>query len=307
MSEIRNLIIIGSGPSGLTSAIYTGRANLEPLLFAGSSFGGQLMSTTEVENFPGFPEGIMGPQLMQNMVKQAERFGTKINYNNVTKVDLSSEIKKVYVGEEEFQAKSVIIASGSSPRKLGIDGEDEYWGKGVSSCATCDGAFYRGKKVAVIGGGDSAMEEATFLTKFADKVYIIHRKDSFRASKIMSERAIANEKIEVLWNTEVKEVIGEKTVTALNLYDNQSKITSTLEVDGMFLAIGHIPNTTFLEKQLDVDKLGFIKAENHTNTSIDGVFVAGDVHDHHYQQAITAAGMGCMAAIDCEKWLEANS
>ncbi|MCA9385617.1 thioredoxin-disulfide reductase [Candidatus Dojkabacteria bacterium] len=300
---MKEIIIIGSGPAGLTAAIYTARANLAPLVIAGDQYGGQLMTTTEVENFPGFPEGIQGPVLMQNMVKQAERFGAEILHGNATSVDFSSNPKKVWVGDKEYQARSVIVASGSSPRVLNIPGEQEFWGKGVSTCATCDGAFYRDKVVAIIGGGDSAMEEATFLTRFAKKVYIIHRRESFRASKIMQERALKNEKIEVIWNTEVKEVHGDQVVEKLQLRNTETQEEHDLELDGMFLAIGHIPNVGFLNESLTLDDQGFIDAQHHTRTNIEGVFVAGDVHDHHYQQAITAAGMGSMAAIDAEQWI----
>lgn len=300
------VIIIGSGPAGLTAAIYNARADLKPLVLAGQEFGGQLMGTTEVENFPGFPEGVMGPQLMQNMIKQAEKFGAEIKFETATKVELKGQVKKVWVGDKEYSAKAIIIASGSSSRRLNVPGENEYWGKGVSTCATCDAAFYRGKTVAVIGGGDSAMEEANFLTKFADKVFLIHRRAEFKASKIMQERALNNSKIEVIWNTEIKEIKGDLTVNKLVLHNSKNNEDAELAVDGMFLAIGHIPNTEYLGNEIEKDESGFIAAVNHTNTNIDGVFVAGDVHDHHYQQAITAAGMGCMAAIDVEKWLSSK-
>jgi len=305
-----DIIIIGSGPAGLTAAIYAARARLEPLLFAGLSYGGQLMTTTEVENFPGFPEGITGPELMDKMIKQAERFGTKLRYEDVTAVDFSTPgAHVVTVGETSYQAKAVILATGSRPRKLGLPSEETYWGKGVSSCATCDGAFFRDKVVAVIGGGDSAMEEATFLTRFASKVYVVHRRDSLRASQIMADRALANSKIEFLWNTGVSEVVGDSSkVSSLKLVNLESKEESTLTVDGMFLAIGHLPNTDFLRQSdgktaVALDEQGFVLASQHTHTDVAGVFVAGDVHDHHYQQAITAAGMGCMAALDAESYL----
>lgn len=303
---MEKLIIIGSGPAGLTAAIYSARADIKPIVFAGEQFGGQLMSTTDIENFPGFPTGIPGPELMMNMIKQAERFGAVIKYQTITKVELEGKVKKVYSGEEVFEAASIIIATGAIPRKLNIPGEKEFWGKGVSTCATCDAAFYREKIVAVAGGGDSAMEEANFLTKFANKVYLIHRRDAFKASKIMQERVLKNPKIEIIWNTEIKEVVGGDKVTHLKLTNTVENKNSDLEVDGIFLAIGHIPNTDYLNGQLELDELGFIKAKDHTKTNIEGVFVAGDVHDHHYKQAITAAGMGCMASIDVEKWLEAN-
>jgi thioredoxin reductase (NADPH) len=301
---MEKLIIIGSGPAGLTAAIYAARADLKPIVFAGEQFGGQLMQTSEIENFPGFIDGIKGPELMMNMIKQAERFGAVMKYQSATKVELEGQVKKVYAGEGVFEAEAVIIATGALPRRLNIPGEQEFWGKGVSTCATCDAAFYREKVVAVIGGGDSAMEEALFLTKFASKVYIIHRRDSFKASKIMSERALANEKIEVIWNSGVEEVVGDQKVKSLKLKNLVDNKTSDLSVDGMFLGIGHIPNVGFLDGQLELDDQGYIKAINHTLTNIEGVFVAGDVHDHHYQQAITASAMGCMAAMDAEKWLE---
>lgn len=304
MADVHNVIIVGSGPAGLTAAIYTARANINPLVFAGLEFGGQLMTTTDVENFPGFPEGIVGPELMQNMVKQAERFGATLKHQNVSKVDFSGDTKKVWVGDDEYEAKSVILATGASPRKLGLESEEAFWGKGVSSCATCDGAFYKDKVVAVIGGGDSAMEEATFLTRFASKVYVIHRRDEFRASKIMQERVLENEKIEVLWNSEVLEVLGDDVVTGVKLKNTESGEESEIKTDGFFLAIGHIPNTKFLGDAVELDDQGYIVVKDKTHTSVDGVFVGGDVNDHRYRQAITAAGMGCMAALDLEKWLE---
>jgi len=301
---IRNVIILGSGPAGLTSGIYTARADLHPLIIAGFEYGGQLMNTTEVENFPGFPDGIMGPDLMQNMMKQAEKFGAEMLYDNVTSVDFNDKIKKVYVGEKEFLTKSVIIALGSSPRRLNVPGEEEFYGRGVSVCATCDASFYKDKVVAVVGGGDSAMEEATFLTKFAKKVYVIHRRDTLRASKAMQNRAFKNKKIEFVWNKEVIEVIGGNSVSAVRLRDTKKGDSNEiLDIDGLFLAIGHVPNTEPLIGSIELDKYGFVIVNNATHTSVDGVFVAGDVHDHHYQQAITAAGFGAMAGIDVEKWL----
>ena len=305
---MNKLIIIGSGPAGLTAAIYASRGELKPLLFAGSKSGGQLMTTTMVENFPGFPDGVMGPQLMMDMIKQAKKFGTEIINEYVTRVDFAGKEKKVYVGEKEYSSKAVIIATGASSRRLGLESEAKFWGKGVSTCATCDGAFYRDKVVAVIGGGDSAAEESSFLTKFASKVYVIVRKDVLKASKIMAEKMLANPKIEVVYNSEVKEVLGDEVVTALKIFNLRTNTESELKVDGMFLAIGHIPNTKFLEGQVDIDELGFVKVKegSHTQTSVEGVFVAGDVYDHQYRQAITAAGMGCMAAIDAERWLSKN-
>lgn len=302
---MNELIIIGSGPAGLTAAIYASRGELKPLLFAGAKSGGQLMTTTKVENFPGFPEGVMGPKLMLDMISQAKIFGTTVLNEDITRVDFTGKEKKVYVAEKEYSAKAVILATGASSRRLGIESENKFWGKGVSTCATCDGPFYREKTVAVIGGGDSAAEESTFLTKFAKKVYVLVRKDTLKASKIMAERMLNNPKIEVIYNIEVTEVIGDTSVTALKIVDLVTNTERELSVDGMFLAIGHIPNTKFLEGQLELDDLNFVKVKEgtHTYSSVDGVFVAGDVFDHRYRQAITAAGMGCMASIDAERWL----
>lgn len=304
----KDVIIIGSGPAGLTAAIYSARARLDTLVIAGQEYGGQLMNTTLVENFPGFPQGVMGPELMMNMLKQAENQGAEFLYKYSEKVDLSSPVKSVVVEGETYEAPVVIIAVGSSPRRLGVPGEDTFYGKGVSTCATCDAAFYREKVVAVIGGGDSAAEEATFLTKFAKKVYLIHRRDELRASKAMQERVLSNEKIEVLWNTEVREIVGDQTVKKLNLYNNADKSEKKLDVDGMFLAIGHDPNSGSLSADIQLDERGFIsvKEGTKTETNIEGVFVCGDVHDSKYEQAITAAGMGCMAAMDAEKWLSSR-
>lgn len=306
-TQTTDMIILGSGPSGLTAAIYAARANLNPLLVAGLTPGGQLMTTSEVENYPGFPEGVMGPELMQRMLAQAKRFGATVIDGEVTAVDFSNALKKVSVAKNDYMAKAVIIATGSSPRKLGVKGEDTFWARGVSSCATCDGAFFKEKAVAVIGGGDSAMEEATFLTRFAKKVYIIHRRDAFRASQIMQDRALNDPKIEVLWNTDVLEVLGDKTVNGLKLHDKAKDKIYTLEASGMFLAIGHIPNTAFLKDAVALDEKGYIQVQDQTRTSVEGVFVAGDVKDHVYQQAVTAAGMGCMAAMDAQKWLVEKS
>lgn len=301
---MNEVAIIGSGPAGLTAAIYLARADLKPIVFMGLEYGGQLMSTTEIENFPGFPDGIDGPVLMQNMIKQAERFGAQLVYETVEKVDFSGPEKILIVHSgKSYTAKSVIIASGATSAKLGIPGESEFWGKGVSCCATCDGAFYRGKTVAVIGGGDTAMEDSTFLTKFANKVYIIHRRNELRASKSMQKEVFANSKIEILWNTNVIEVKGEEKVNALILRNSQTNKESRLEVDGMFLAIGHNPTTSYLNGAVKVDGNGYVVVSDMTKTNVDGVFVAGDVRDARYKQAITAAGMGCMAALDCEKWI----
>ncbi|HRK08035.1 MAG TPA: thioredoxin-disulfide reductase [Pseudobdellovibrionaceae bacterium] len=304
---VEKLIIIGSGPAGYTAAIYSSRALLQPLMFEGEESGGQLMITTEVENYPGFPEGVTGPELMEHFRKQAERFGTRMQRQNVSRVDLSARPFKVWVGDKLYQSKALIIATGASAKYLGLPSEKQFANKGVSACATCDGAFFRNMDVAVIGGGDTAMEEATFLTRFAKKVYIIHRRDSFRASKIMAEKALKNPKIEVLWNTVVDEIVGDKFVTGVKLTNTTTKAKSDLAVQGVFLAIGHQPNTKFLNGQLETDELGYLVTKGKSSyTSVEGVFACGDVQDHHYRQAITAAGSGCMSAIDAERWLEST-
>jgi thioredoxin reductase (NADPH) len=304
---VEKLIIIGSGPAGYTAAIYSSRALLQPLMFEGEEAGGQLMITTEVENYPGFPEGVTGPELMEHFRKQAERFGTRMQRQNVSRLDVSSRPFKVWVGDKLYQSKALIIATGASAKYLGLPSEKQFANKGVSACATCDGAFFRNMDVAVIGGGDTAMEEATFLTRFAKKVYIIHRRDSFRASKIMAEKALKNPKIEVLWNTVVDEIVGDKFVTGVKLTNTVSKAKSDLPVQGVFLAIGHQPNTKFLNGQLETDELGYLVTKGKSSyTSVEGVFACGDVQDHHYRQAITAAGSGCMSAIDAERWLEST-
>lgn len=302
MSKIYDLIVIGAGPAGYTAAIYGSRGNLSVLLFEGWQPGGQLTTTTVIENFPGFSKGIDGTALMKEMRDQAAEFGTEYVGKDVTRVDFSSRPFRVYVGDDEYQAQAVIVATGAKPRKLGLESEERLWAKGVSSCATCDGFFFREKKVAVIGGGDSAMEEATFLTKFASKVYVVNRSENFRASKIMLDRAKKNEKIEILPNKVVEEVLGKEKVTGLKLKDTQSDEISELQLDGMFLAIGHIP-VTDLFGDLEKENGGYLKCQEHTMTNVPGVFAAGDVVDQRYRQAITAAAMGCQAAIDAERWL----
>lgn len=305
--SIEKVIIIGSGPAGLTAAIYSSRANLSPLMIEGEEAGGQLMITSDVENYPGFAEGVTGPELMAEMRKQALRFGTRFITRNVTKVDFSKRPFKVWIGDELHLGKSIIIATGASAQYLGLESEKKYYSKGVSACATCDGAFFKNVEVAVIGGGDTAMEEANFLTRFASKVYIIHRRDSFRASKIMSERALKNPKIKPIWDTVVDEVVGDKFVNGLRLRNIKTNETSLLPVAGMFVAIGHKPNTTIFKGQIELEDTGYIHTrEKSAYTSVDGVFACGDVQDHVYRQAVTAAGSGCTAAIDCERWLEAQ-
>ncbi|MCV7432843.1 thioredoxin-disulfide reductase [Mycolicibacterium bacteremicum] len=303
-STIHDVIIIGSGPAGYTAAVYTARAQLQPLVFEGISFGGALMTTTEVENYPGFREGITGPSLMEEMREQALRFGADLRMEDVDSVDLSGPIKTVTVGDETHRAKSVILAMGAAARQLGVPGEQERIGLGVSTCATCDGFFFREQDIAVIGGGDSAMEEAIFLTKFARSVHLIHRRDEFRASKIMLERAQANEKITFLTNTAVDEIEGDPKVTGIRLRNTVTGEESKLEVSGVFVAIGHIPRSDLVKGQVDLDDDGYVKVIGRTTaTSLEGVFAAGDLVDHTYRQAITAAGSGCSAAIDTERWL----
>ena len=305
MTDVRDVIIIGSGPAGYTAALYAARARLSPLVFEGSvSSGGALMNTTEVENFPGFPDGVLGPDLMDAIRKQAERFGAELVPDDVTEVDLLANPKVVRVGGDTFLARTVIIATGSSYRELGVPGEKRLSGHGVSWCATCDGFFFRDKEIAVVGGGDSAMEEATFLTRFARSVVVIHRRDTLRASKIMQDRAIANPKIRFAWDSEVVEVAGEDRVSQLTLRNVKTGEESTIEVSGMFVAIGHDPRSELFTGILPTDEEGYLLVEQPTTrTVIDGVFAAGDVVDHIYRQAVTAAGTGCAAALDAERWL----
>lgn len=306
-----DVLILGSGPAGLTAALYTSRANVKTLILAGTTWGGQLMLTSDVENFPGFPDGILGPELMGRMRKQAERFGTTIKEEQVTSVDFSKQPFTVKTEGTEYQATSVIVATGADTLWLGVPGEQQFIGKGVSSCAPCDAFFYKNKEVVVVGGGDSAMEEALVLTKFATNVTIVHRKSSFRASKIMQDRVLKHPKITVLWNTEIGEILGDKKVTGVKLTtDNRQPTTHDMRIDGIFVAIGHCPNTSIFNGQLGLDEKGFIKRVPgiyKTSTTVPGVFVAGDVHDHHYKQAITAAGYGCEAALEAEKWLEEHA
>ncbi|HEY3981182.1 MAG TPA: thioredoxin-disulfide reductase [Streptosporangiaceae bacterium] len=305
MTEVRDVIIIGSGPAGYTAALYAARGKLNPLLFEGSvTSGGALMNTTEVENFPGFADGVLGPELMDNIRKQAERFGAELVPDDVTEVDLTATPKVVKVGEDTYLARTVIIATGSRYRELGAPGEKRLSGHGVSWCATCDGFFFRESDIAVIGGGDSALEEATFLTRFARSVTIVHRRDSLRASKIMQDRATSNPKIKFAWDSVVEEVVGEDRVSGLRLRNVKTGAESVLPVTGMFVAIGHDPRSELFTGQLPVDEEGYLLVEHPTSrTAIDGVFAAGDVVDHIYRQAVTAAGTGCAAALDAERWL----
>ena len=302
--EVRNLLIVGSGPAGYTAAVYAARAELEPLVFEGTQFGGALMTTTEVENYPGFRDGIMGPDLMEQMRNQAQCFGAELRAEDVEKIDLSGETKTVFANGVEYRAKAIILAMGAAARYVGVPGEEQLLGRGVSSCATCDGFFFRDQDIAVVGGGDSAMEEATFLTRFARSVTIIHRREEFRASKIMLERARANEKIKWRTNAVVTEVVGDNVVTGLKLQDTVTGAESELPVSGMFVAIGHDPRSELVRYQLDVDDEKYVLVQQPTtHTGVPGVFAAGDLVDKTYRQAVTAAGSGCAAAIDAERWL----
>ena len=312
MSDVRDVIIIGSGPAGLTAAIYSARAMLHPLVIEGEPSstsdqpGGQLMLTTDVENFPGFPDGIMGPELMVNFKAQAERFGAEFLMAKVTRLDVAERPFRVYVGDDEYRARTVIISTGARSLMLDLESESRLLGHGVSTCATCDGFFFRGQHIGVVGGGDSALEEALFLTRFAEKVTVIHRRKELRASKIMQDRAFANPKVEFLWDSVVTEVLGESKVDGVRARNVLTGEETVLPLTGLFVAIGHAPNTDIFRGLLDMDEAGYIVTTAGTATSVDGVFACGDVQDHVYRQAITAAGSGCMAAIDAERWLEAR-
>lgn len=299
-----DVIIIGSGPAGLTAAIYSTRAALSTLVIGGYKWGGQLMLTTEVDNYPGFPEGIMGPDLMEKMKAQAERFGAEVVLENVERVELGNRPFKISTGSKEYSGKSVIIATGADTRWLGLPNEQKLIGRGVSSCAPCDAAFFKDKNVIVVGGGDSAMEEALVLSKFASEVTIVHRRDQFRASDAMQQKVLANPKIEVIWNSVVSDILGEEKVIGVKLQNVNTQEITEKSIDGIFVAIGHDPVTKLFGSQIETDEKGYIRKQDHSRTNIEGVFVAGDVHDYHYRQAVTAAALGCQAAMDAEKWLE---
>jgi thioredoxin reductase (NADPH) len=300
------VVIVGSGPAGLTAAIYAARANLEPVVLAGSAPGGQLMLTSDVENYPGFPDGVQGPELMAAMRAQAERFGSRIVDVDIERVDLSERPFRIWARGTEYRAQAVIVATGASALWLGLDSETRLRGRGVSACATCDGFFFKDREIAVVGGGDTAFEEATYLTRFATKVHLLHRRDTFRASKIMVDRALNHPKIEVHPNTAVEEVLGESKVEGLRLRDTKTGVEERMDLDGVFIAIGYRPNTEAFRDWLEVDEAGYLVVHDETGSKIDGVFIAGDVHDHRYRQAVTAAADGCKAAIDAERWLEAQ-
>ena len=304
--DIFDVIIIGSGPAGYTAGIYTSRGKLKTLIISGSLPGGQLMTTSEVENYPGFPNGIFGPELMMNMRQQAERFGSLIVDDEVIEVNFKETPFFVKTYSKEYLSKSIIVCTGASPRKLGILGEEVYGGRGVSYCATCDGPFFKGEDIVVVGGGDTALEEATFLTKFGKSVKIIHRRDSLKGSKILQEKSFANPKIKFLWNSIITKISGDKKISKIFIKNVNNQEEKELDVGGLFIAIGHEPNTKLFKDQLELDEHGYILLRENTKTSVDGVFAAGDVHDFHYRQAVTAAGYGCMAALDVEKWLNEN-
>ena len=304
---VRDLIIIGGGPAGYTAALYAARANLEPVVIEGFQWGGQLMITSDVENYPGYAEGVLGPEMMKDFRRQAERFGAEFVSDDVTRVDFSEQPFRIWVGDEEYRSEAVVIATGADARKLGLPSEQRLQARGVSYCAVCDAAFFREKEIVVVGGGDSAMEEAIFLTKFADKVTLVHRREEFRASQIMEDRARANDKIEFVTNAIVEEVLGENSVTGVTIRDVNTDETTELPADGLFVAIGHDPNTKLFAGQLELDDAGYIVTNpDSTQTSVEGVFAGGDVVDHTYRQAVTAAGMGCMTALDAERWLAAR-
>ena len=306
-SEAREIIVIGGGPAAYTAALYSARANLNPLVIEGFAWGGQLMITSDVENYPGYPEGVLGPEMMQDLRRQAERFGTEFLTDDVTKVDFSERPFRVWVGDDEYRAEAVVVSTGANARQLGLESEKRLQGRGVSYCAVCDAAFFKEKEIVVVGGGDSAMEEATFLAKFASKVTVIHRRESFRASPIMVDRARANDKIEFLLDSVVEEVLGEETVTGVVVRNLKTSERTELSADGFFVAIGHDPSTALFRGQLDMDEGGYIETKGKTTeTNVEGVFAAGDVQDHVYRQAVTAAGSGCMAALDAERFLAAQ-